>query len=81
MSRSGGKQWLAHDLEERRVVALELGDQVIAGARESTENMAAFIVHHFRFLDKLLREYDCTDLQEDCDRDKAVLAVRADSCR
>ncbi len=65
-----GRQWLAHDLEERRAVVLQLRDQVVAGDQGSLKKFAEIIA---REQDQELSE--CVDRsQEVCDRDKAIRA-------
>ena len=71
-----GKQWLAHEMEERRAIALDFRDQEVARAQETLEVSSLFLIAEFRNLDQLLREYDCEDRpQEVCDRNKDVLSM------
>ena len=73
--RVTGGEWLAHDVEKRRAIALKLREQMLARQRGSAEETAAFLFAEFQLVDKKLRDYECVDSpQEACNRETAVLA-------
>ena len=73
--RITGRDWLAHDLDERQAIALELPEVLVASRRKLKQEEVGFIFSEFQVTDQSLREYECVDqTQETCDHEKVALA-------